>query len=109
MTYKHLNNRCYSTEGFISFEQSTGLSGQLSNRVKDIISDKYVEKFENLTAEQKYNIKSKYKNKGRDKTCEAIPNPVDANTQLKLLVLKSWLIWQPGRHCKAMPSLLVYG
>ncbi len=42
----------------------------------------------------------------RGRHCFAMPNPVDANTQLKLLVLKSWLIWQPvlSTGCHTPPS-----
>jgi hypothetical protein len=36
--------------------------GSLNNKVKDIVPENHVEKFENLTPEQKYNIKCKYKN-----------------------------------------------
>jgi hypothetical protein len=40
-------------------EEGTGNS---INKVKNIIPENYVEKFENLTPKQKYNIKRKYKN-----------------------------------------------
>ena len=48
--------RCYSTE-------EVGINFNV-NKIKDIVPDDYVEKFDNLTSaeQQKYNIKSKYKN-----------------------------------------------
>jgi hypothetical protein len=57
----HLNNRCYSTEA-----GDAPLGGRSINLLKDIIPVNHVEKFDNLTSEQKYNIKNKYKKTAKD-------------------------------------------